>query len=178
MRRILTLFLLLVLTIGLTSSYLFLSDKITTGRQKIVAGEKQLKEGEEMLAKGKAKLARGKQQLSQAKSGYSSVKKPSYLLAAGLPVAGAVLALAGDKVIGNKISQGDQMVAEGSRKVKNGEEQLEAGKLELQRGIRHLKMANRIRIACGIGALFFACLLVRLGYCWRGTLVKIVKFSS
>ncbi len=164
MMKLFTLLFLLLVTLGLMFTSLYLTKQINAGNTKIAVGEKQLAEGEEMLVKGKAKLSSGKQQLSQAESGYNTAKKSSYLLTAIVPVAG-VFAVASDKIVKNKISQGKQLVAEGDRKVKHGEEQLEAGKRQLHHGQERLKLAKQIRLACVIGTAIFAFLFI-LFFLW------------
>ncbi len=171
MGKVLTLVLTLILTLGFIACYLFLTVQINTGSLKIAAGQKQLEDGEQMVARGKTKLSSGNQQLSSAKSGYSKIKTLSYMSVVAAPVAG-VVALAGNQVIGNQISEGDQMVAQGRSKIKAGEEQLSAGKLQLQHGVQRLALAKKIRIACAIAAVIFAALLIVLVVCWRKKMPK------
>jgi len=166
MRKLLTLLFIFLLMLGLFAGYLYLTDKITAGSLKIATGEKQIEEGEKELAKGKAKLSNGERNLSQAKSGYKSIKTISYLSAVVMPFAGGVLTVASSQAIGNKISEGNQLVARGQQKIKAGQSQLSEGKKELSMGKERLKKAEKIRIVCGVGAIICAVLLIVLGFCW------------
>ena len=175
MEKIFTLLLIFLLALGLMVSYLFLTKQIMAGSQKIVVGQKQIEQGEHMLAQGKARLSSGKRELSHAMTKYNETTTTSYLLVAALPVAGGVIALANRNIVGSKIAAGGQQVAKGQNKIKVGEEQLNAGKLALRYGITRLSQVNRIRFACAIGAIFFGSLLVTLGFCWRRSLIKLLK---
>jgi|SRR5579862_8065147 len=167
MGKKLTLLFIFILMLGLFAGYLYLTEKITAGSLKIAAGEIQIKQGEQMLMQGKAKLSNGRQQLSQAKKSYNNIKTVSYLSVAAVPIVGGFLAITNNKVIGNKISEGGQLVANGQKKIKAGEEQLNAGKRELLLGKERLKQADKIRMACLIGVIFCAALLGVLGFWWR-----------
>jgi uncharacterized phage infection (PIP) family protein YhgE len=174
MGKLLSLLIIFLITLGSTTGYLFLSEQIIEGTKKIAAGEKQIQQGELALARGKARLSNGEEQLSNAKSGYHEMKTASYALIAAAPVT-AVIALAGNNMVGSKIAAGNQQVAAGKNKVKAGEEKLSEGKQEITRGITRLDQANKARIACGIGAIFFAALLIVLACRWRKSLVNVFK---
>ena len=167
MRKMLTLLILFLFMLGLFASYLYLTEKTTAGSLKIAAGEEQIRQGEEMLAKGKTRLSNGQQQLSVAKKSYNSIKTISYLSVVAIPFAGGIIAVTNSKILGKKISEGSQLVANGKSKIKAGEDQLNAGKEALSLGKERLKLADKIRIASGIGAIFCAALFVVLGFCWR-----------
>jgi uncharacterized phage infection (PIP) family protein YhgE len=178
MGKILTLLFIFLLIVGLMASYLFLTKQITVGSEKITTGQKQIDQGEKRLVKGKAKLSRGQKQLSQTKNEYDGIKTGFYASMATLPVTGEILAVVTNKIISNKIAEGDQAVAEGEHKIKVGEQQLNAGKLELSRGIEKINLANKIRIVCAIAAGFFTFLLIVLGFCWRRALIKFLKHTD
>jgi hypothetical protein len=156
MKKIRTLLMMAALCLVFFSTYVFLTGQITSGRMKVAAGEQQLTQGEAELAKGKEKLANGKATLAEAQSGYSKLKTASLPWVATLPVAGGIVAYAGNKIVEHKLAAGKQAVAEGTRKVQAGEAAVHAGKLELAYGFFLLRVANIIRILCGMGALLFA----------------------
>lgn len=166
-----TLLLTILLASGLTICYIYLTKEIIAGNMKIAEGQKQLAEGEQMLARGKEKLAIGEQRLSRAKRSYKTLKSTPYLFAPILPIAG-VIGVATDKIAGQRIAEGNQLVSQGAKKIKAGEAQLAAGKLQLQHGIARLKWADKIRIACAAGAFVFAFLSIILGLYWRKSLFK------
>lgn len=161
-----------VCTIGLTSGYLILTDKVTAGYQKIADGQKQLQEGQQMLAKGKIRLAEGRKKLESIKRVRNTFTSIPILgkMEQVLPVSGAILAVAN-----TKIAEGGDMVAKGQLKIKAGEKQLAEGKLQLSRGENKLSLANRIRIACGVSAILFFLSTIGLGFYWRKSLKKIIK---
>jgi hypothetical protein len=156
MKKIWTLVVMVVLCLVFFGTYVFLTNQITSGRMKVAAGEQQLTQGEAELVQGKEKLANGKATLSEAQSGYSKLKTASLPWVATLPVAGGVVAYAGNKIVEHKLAAGKRAVAEGTSKVQAGEAAVHAGKLELAYGLFLLGVANIIRILCGIGALLFA----------------------
>lgn len=170
MKKIVTLSFILLIALSCWVSYLILTDKITAGSVKIANGEKQLAEGRELLAQGKAKLARGQEKLSQLKTVHKSSKFLSVVEYAVAPeTLGVYFATK------HVIADGNQQVAQGKAKIKAGEEQLAAGNVKLHRGIERLALANKIRIACGIGAIVFISFFIVLLVCWRKSLVKLFK---
>lgn len=170
MKKIALLLFLLLATLGLLSGYLYLTEKIIAGNIKIAAGKKQIEEGEQMLARGQGKLARGKRQLSELKGANSLFQSIPFMhIADKVPVGGAVLNLANDK-----IHEGDQQVRAGEDKIKNGEKQLAEGKIDLQKGIQKLYEANIIRMTCGIGAFVMSMILLGFLIYWRKDLTKMI----
>jgi hypothetical protein len=57
--------------------------------------------------------------------------------------------------------------------VTEGERRLDAGELELRRGREQLRLAKGARVACAVGAAFFASLSIVLGVCWRRSLARL-----
>ncbi|MEO8401005.1 MAG: hypothetical protein ABI597_04305 [Gammaproteobacteria bacterium] len=165
-KRIILLITILLAAISI-AGYLFLTKEIILGHLKIADGQKQLADGEQTLERGEAKLASGNKRLSRAKNSYSKFKTVPFYAVAALPVAGQIIALTGDKIAGQKIAEGNRLVAQGANKVKAGEDRLAEGKLQLAQGTDKLALANKIRIACGITAIFFSLLSFALGFYWR-----------
>ncbi|EKD73547.1 MAG: hypothetical protein ACD_45C00287G0006 [uncultured bacterium] len=174
MEKIATLLILILLAFASLGSYLFLTKEIIVGNLKIADGQRQLEQGEQMLAKGKAKLAGGEQKLSGAKSTYNKMQAAPLVLVSVLPVTG-VLAVASEKIASSKIAEGKQLAAKGEEKIKVGEKQLETGRLQLHVGMERLRHANEIRIACALGAIFFAFLSIVLGFYWRQSVFKFFE---
>lgn len=174
MGKMLALLFIFLLTIGSVAGYIFLTEKINAGVLKIASGEGQLKQGEQMLARGKAKLAHGKRELSETKNVYNGIKTiPFVWIASKLPITGEVFTSAN-----HEIAEGSQQVVKGVEKIKNGEKLLAAGRLELSRGVERLNQVNKIRIACAVSAIFFAALLMVLGFYWRRSLCDVCNMKK
>jgi uncharacterized phage infection (PIP) family protein YhgE len=170
MKKILILFCITLLMLTSFGSYYILSEKIIAGNLKIAEGQKQLAEGEKLLAQGKARYSAGKQKLSSAKQADKGFRL--------LPIVGVValpIGVGAELVAHQKIADGSRKLAAGKQKIRAGEKQLAEGKFELGQGQEKLNFANKVRIACGIGALFFAFLLIGLGGYWARTLIKAKK---
>jgi hypothetical protein len=80
----------------------------------------------------------------------------------------------GDK----QVAQGDKRVAKGEGQVTEGERRLEAGELELRRGREQLRLAKGARVACAVGAAFFASLSIGLGFWWRRSLAGLFMHTA
>jgi len=80
----------------------------------------------------------------------------------------------GDK----QVAKGDKQVAKGEGQVTDGESRLDAGELELRRGREQLRLAKGARVACALGAAFFASLSIVLGFCWRRSLARILMHTD
>ena len=84
----------------------------------------------------------------------------------------------GFKEAREQIAKGDKQVAKGEGQVTEGERRLEAGELELRRGREQLRLAKGARVACAVGAAFFAALSIVLGFCWRRSLARIFMHTG
>ena len=80
----------------------------------------------------------------------------------------------GDK----QVAKGDKQVAKGEGQVTDGERRLDAGELELRRGREQLRLAKGARVACAVGAAFFASLSIVLGFCWRRSLARLFMHTD
>lgn len=164
-KKVWVLILVILISLSSTGGYLFLSRQIIAGEIRIAEGQLQIKEGENTLAKGKAKLAHGQRKLSNAKKVYYGIKSiPLVNVASILPVTKEPF-----KQTGNKISQGDYLVAQGKKKIKSGEAQLAAGKEELATGISRINQAKFICTLLGISAIVFWCLTILLAISFKLT---------
>ncbi len=170
MSKLFTLLFIIILAFASTGGYVYLNQQITSGEKKIAEGEKQLANGQRMLREGKAKLANGKQRLARARGTYRQVNSflPFLNVVSKLPVSNIVMQEAN-----KQISEGAALIARGEVAVRNGEQRLAAGKLELLRAKERLHSANEVRIACGVGAIFFIALALLLGFYWRQSLARI-----
>ncbi|MES2217565.1 MAG: hypothetical protein V4501_04040 [Pseudomonadota bacterium] len=168
MKRLFALLFVSILALGSLTSYIVLTEQVTAGREKIANGQKQLEDGQKMLAQGKAKLSAGKQKLSGAKNIYNGINTVAFLgLASKLPISSEFF-----KVAKRQIDDGNGMVARGSEKIRAGEKQLAEGQQDLDRGMKRLTHANIIRLTFGGSAIFFGCLALLLGFCWRRKLLQ------
>lgn len=168
MKKGLTLISLLILSIACLSGYLILNKLIFEGSLRILAGEKQIAEGQLKLQRGKARLARGEKELSRGKKTYQGMTFATPLeLASTVVMPVFIASVAANKVASDKISQGDQLVAQGREKIRAGEMRLAIGQEQLQQGIRRLNQAKWLRIFCGLGTVVFAVLFFGLGYLWK-----------
>jgi hypothetical protein len=129
----------------------------------------------------KRELAEGKKEYEQAKD------NPFLVLADKLLQGGKGFKEAreqvaeGDKQVakGDKqVAKGDKQVAKGEGQVTDGERRLDAGELELRRGREQLRLAKGARVACAVGAAFFASLSIVLGFCWRRSLARLFMHTD
>jgi len=114
-------------------------------------------------------LEAGKRELSEGKKEYEQAKDNLFLVLADKLLKGGK----GFEDARKEIAEGDKQVAKGEGEVNAGERRLDAGELELRRGREQLRLAKGARVACALGAAFFASLSVVLGFCWRRSLARI-----
>jgi hypothetical protein len=94
--------------------------------------------------------------LSEGKKDYEQTKDNLFLmLADNLLKDGKGLTKAREQ-----IAEGEKQVAKGEYKVNVGESRLDAGELELRQGRKQLGLAKGARVACTLGAAFFASLSI------------------
>ncbi len=140
---------------------------------KIAAGAALIAEGKQNLAKGKARLGAGKKELAEGKAVHGAMTKTPLMAVAGvIPGPWTVATVASNKILGDKLSEGEKQVAEGNRKVKAGEHKLDEGKQELQHGIERIHKAILIRNSCIVGTVLFTLLGLALCYMWRRALFR------
>jgi chromosome segregation ATPase len=195
MGKVLALLLIILLALASVAGYLFLTEKITAGERQIADGQRQLEQGQSALEEGKAKLEAGKAKLEAGKGELAEGKKeykqakdnPFVVLADKLLQGGKGFKEAreqiakGDKQVakGDKqVVKGDKQAAKGEGQVTDGERRLDAGELELRRGREQLRLAKGARVACAVGAAFFASLSIVLGFCWRRSLARIFMHTD
>ena len=111
----------------------------------------------------------GKRELSEGKKEYEQAKDNLFLVLADKLLKGGK----GFEGARKEIAEGDKQVAKGEGEVNAGERRLDAGELELRRGREQLRLAKGARVACALGAAFFASLSIVLGFCWRRSLARI-----
>jgi len=169
MGKVLALLFVILLALTSVAGYLFLTAKITAGERQIADGQRQLEEGQPVLEDGKAKLEAGKRELSEGKKEYKQAEDNLFLVIMDKVLKGGK----GFEEARKRIAEGDKQVAKGEGMVNDGERRLEAGKLELRRGKEQLRLAKGARVACALGAAFFASLSIVLGFCWRRSLARI-----
>lgn len=170
MGKVLTLLLLMLLALASVAGYLVLTEKITAGERQLAEGQRQFEKGQVALKKGKAKLAAGKRELSEGKQEYEQAKDNLFLVLADKLLKGGQ----GFKGARERITEGEKQVAQGGEKVNVGERRVDTGELKLRRGREQLRLAKGARIACTLGAVFFASLALGLGFWWRKALARIL----
>ena len=169
MGKVLALSFVILLAIASVAGYLFLTGKITPGERQIADGQEQLEKGQSKLDAGKAKMEAGKRELSEGKKEYKQAKDNLFLVLADKLLKGGK----GFEDAKKQIADGDKQVAKGEGEVNAGEKRLDAGKLKLLRGTEQLGLAKGARVACALGAAFFASLSIVPGFCWRRSLARI-----
>jgi uncharacterized membrane protein len=174
MGKVLALLLIIVLALASVAGYLFLTEQITAGEMLIADGQRQLEKGQPALEEGKAKLEAGKREMSESKKEYKQAKDNQFLVLADKLLKGGK----GFKDARERIVEGDKQVAKGEVEVNLGQRQLDAAELELRRGKELLMLAKDARIACALGAAFFASLSIVLGFCWRRSLARIFMHTD
>jgi hypothetical protein len=174
MGKVLALLLIILLALASVAGYLFLTEKITAGERQIADGQRQLEKGRPALEEGKAKLEAGKRELSESKKEYEQTEDNLFLVLADKLLRGGK----GFKEARERIAEGDKQVAEGEGKVNVVERRFDVGELELRRGREQLKLAKGARVACALGAAFFASLSILLGFCWRRSLARIFMHTD
>ena len=183
MGKAITLLLIILLALASGAGYLFLTEKIAAGERQIADGQRQLEQGQFALEEGKTKLESGKRELAEGKKEYEQAKDNPFLVLADKLLQGGKgfkeareQVAKGDKQVakGDKqVAKGDKQVAKGEGQVTDGERRLAAGELELRRGREQLRLAKGARVACAVGAAFFASLSIVLGFCWRRSLARL-----
>jgi phage-related tail protein len=174
MGKVLALMLIILLALASVAGYLFLTEKITAGERQITDGQRQLEKGQYTLEEGKARLEAGKRELSEGKKEYEQAKDNLFLVLADKLLRGGK----GFKEAIKRIAEGDKLVTKGEGKVNVAERRLDAGDLELRRGREQLMLAKGARVACALGAAFFASLSIVLGFCWRRSLAQIFMHTD
>jgi chromosome segregation ATPase len=174
MGKVLALLLIFLLALASVAGYLFLTEKITAGERQIADGQRQLEKGQTALEEGKDKLEAGERKLSEGKKEYEQAKDNLFLVLADKLLKGGK----GFKEAREQIAEGDKQVAEGEGKVNVTGRRLDAGELELRRGREQLRLAKGARVACALGAVFFASLSIVLGFCWRRSLARIFMHTD
>jgi hypothetical protein len=167
MGKVLALLLIILLALVSVACYLFLTEKIIVGERQIADGQRQLDKEQSELKEGKAKLEAGKRESSEGKKDYEQAKDNLFLVLA-------------DKLLkgGKGFKEDRERIAEGEDKVNVGERRLDAGKLELRRGREQLRLAKGARVACALGAAFFASVSIVLGFRWRRSLARIFMHTD
>lgn len=174
MKKKIALLVILVWALASVAGYLVLTAKITAGERQIVKGQGTYDKGQTELAEGKIKLEAGKLELAEGKKEYRHAKDNRLLVIADKWFKGGK----GFREAENKIAEGDKQVAKGEDKVQAGERRLDAGERELGQGREQLKLAEKARIACAIGAAIFSSLLIVLGFWWRRSLFRPMKHTD
>lgn len=174
MGKVLALLLIMLLALASVVGYLFLSEKITAGERQIVAGQRQLEKGQFAIKEGKVKLEAGKRELSEGKKEYEQAKDNLFLVLADKLLKGGK----GFEEAKTRIAEGKNQVAKGEDKINAGKRRLDAGELELRRGREQLRLAKGARVACALGATFFASLSIVLGFYWRRSLSRIFMHTD
>ncbi len=169
MGKVLALLLIIVLALASVAGYLFLTEQITAVERQIADGQRQFEKGQPALEEGKVKLEAGKREMSESKKDYKQAKDNQFLVLVDKLLKGGK----GFKEAKERIVEGDKQIAKGEGEVNLGERQIDAGELELRRGRELLMLAKGARVACGLGAAFFASLSIVLGFCWRRSLARI-----
>jgi len=174
MGKVLALLLIIILALVSVACYLFLTEKIIVGERQIADGQRQLDKEQSELKEGKAKLEAGKRESSEGKKDYEQAKDNLFLVLADKLLKGGK----GFKEDRAQIAEGNKQIAKGEDKVNVGERRLDAGKLELRRGREQLRLAKGARVACAIGAAFFASVSIVLGFRWRQSLARIFMHTD
>jgi chromosome segregation ATPase len=174
MGKVLALLLIILLALVTGAGYLFLNEQITAGESQIADGQRQLEKGQPALEEGKAKLEAGKREISESKKEYKQAKDNEFWVLADKLLKGGK----GFKDARERIVEGDKQVAKGESEVNVGERRLDAAELELRLGKEQLMLAKGARVACTLGAVFFASLSIVLGFCWRRSLARIFMHTD
>jgi hypothetical protein len=169
MGRVLALLLLILLSFASVAGYLFITENLTAWERQIADGQRKLEQGEPALEEGKAKLEAGRQELSEGKKEYEQAKNNLFMMLADKLLKGGK----GLKEAEKRIAEGEKQVAKGENDVEVGKRRLNEKSLELLRGREQVRLAKGARIACALGAAFFASLSIVLGFCWRRSLARI-----
>ena len=149
-------------------------------------GQRQLEQGQSALEAGKAKLEAGKAKLEAGKRvgrgsrRYEQAKDNPFLVLADKCCKAERASRRGASRSPKETSR---LPKETSRLPRRGPgyrwgRRLDAGELELRRGREQLRLAKGARVACAVGAAFFASLSIVLGFCWRRSLAWIFMHTD
>ena len=174
MRKVLALLLMVLLAFASVTGYLFLHGKILDGERQIADGQRQIEKETANLEAGKAKLEAGKEKAADGKKRYKHARDNLFLVLADKMFKGGT----GFRHAREQIADGDKRVAKGEDKISAGEAQLDAGELELRRGRELVRLAKRARVACALGAAFFASLAIVLGFRWKRSLARTILHTD
>lgn len=174
MGKVLALLLIILLALASVAGYLSLTEKIIDGERQIADGQRQLDKEQPTLVEGKVKLEAGKRESSEGNKEYEQAKGNLFLVLADKLLKGGK----GFKEARERIAEGNKQIAKGEDKVNVGERRLDAGKLELSRGREQLTLAKGARVACALGAAFFASVSIVLGFRWRRSLARIFMHTD
>lgn len=173
MGKVIALLVCILWALASMAGYLYLTGKITAGERQIAEGQVKFDKGQTALEEGKVKLEAGKQDLAEGKKEYKHAKDNRLLVILDKWFKGGK----GFREAETKIAEGDKQVAKGEDKIDAGERRLDAGERELSEGRDQLSLAKGARVACAIGAAFFASLSVVLGFWWRRSLARTFKHA-
>ncbi len=174
MGKVLTLLFMILLALASVAGYLLLTEKIIAGERQIAEGQRRLEKAKPALEKGKAKLEAGKRELSQGKKDYQEAEESLFLVLADKLLKSGK----GFEDARERVAKGEKQTAKGEDKVNVGESRLDAGELELRQGKEKLDLAKGARVACALGAAFFATLSIVFGFCWRRSLARIFMHTD
>jgi len=169
MGKVVALLLIILLALVSVAGFLFLTEQIAAGERQLADGQRQLEKGQSVLDEGKAKLETGMREVSEGKKEYKQAKDDPFLVLADKLLKGGK----GFEDARERIVEGDKQVAKGEGEVNVGERRLDAAELELRRGKEQLILTKGARVACALGAVFFASLSIVLGFWWRRSLARI-----
>jgi len=162
----LTLLVVILLALASGGGYLWLTAQIMAGERRIAEGQRAHAKGQGALAEGKAKLGAGKRELSEGKEEYEHAKDNLFVVLADKLLKGGK----GFEEARKRITEGEKRVTKGGGEINAGEGRLDTGALELRRGRDQVRLAKGARVACALGAAFFASLSLVLGFRWRRSL--------
>ena len=157
-------FRLLILSALLSATlYLFLTDRITSGKTQLATGQKQLEREEPMLEDGKARLAAGKRELSEGKEEYKDATNNQFLVW----VDDLFRDGKGFEKTEAQIAKGERQVAAGEAEVDAGEKRVDEGKTDLRFGRKVLGLAKNSRFVLALGMFLIICIFIVLLVVWR-----------
>ncbi len=174
MRKVLALLLVILSAFASVAGYRFLHGKILEGERRIAEGQRQMEIGAADLEDGKARLEAGKLKASEGKKRYRDAKGNPFLVLADKVLRGGK----GFREGRERIAAGEKRIALGEDSVSVGEGKLAAGESEMRRGREQVRLARGARVACALGAAFFAALSILLGLRWRRSLARILRHTG
>ena len=174
MVKMFVLLLIMLLTLVSVAGYMFLYETIVAGEIQIADGQKQLEKGWPDIESGRKELETGKREYSGGKKEYEEAEDNLFLVLADKLLKGG----RGFREAKARIDEGEKQIAIGREKVSDGEKRFDAGKLELLKGKERLKLAKYASVVCAFGAVFFASVLIMLGFRWRRPLIRIIMHTD